>query len=199
VSTTVTGFAQDAVHAQYPNTTYDTNWLARYFTSIDAAWDPALSLAFCRNGQMPERADPLAFRRVRRSAPDLMADITKHPLIVRRLHLSSPLEITFAAAGSTGVTVYALYLFSAFLRHPEGIGAWLPRLVAGWHRAQREAAIARQEREYVSYLEQATEKEISNLRSISPQLKRFKPVHVSVTGDSEPQEDLADLLEDDAD
>jgi hypothetical protein len=66
-------------------------------------------------------------------------------LTFERIKLDSPLEITLTATGSTGVIIYGLHLFCAF---PSGfckIGGWLPRLVAGWQKARREAARTRQE------------------------------------------------------
>jgi hypothetical protein len=62
-----------------------------------------------------------------------------------KVELDSPLEITVAAAETTGVISYAPHLLCAFLRNPEGIGGWLPRLVAGWNEARRDAEMARQE------------------------------------------------------
>jgi hypothetical protein len=42
------------------------------------------------------------------------------------------------------VVIYALHLLCAFLRDPERIGGWLPRLVTGWHKARRDAEMVRQ-------------------------------------------------------
>jgi hypothetical protein len=83
---------------------------------------------------------------------ETIGDLAERELIVlrapqltfERIKLDSPLEITVAAAGSTGVVIYALHLLCAFLWDPEGIG-WLPRLVAGWNEAHRDAEMARQE------------------------------------------------------
>ena len=61
-----------------------------------------------------------------------------------RIRLDSALEITVAAARSTGLVIYALHLLCAFLRDPERIGGWLPRLVTGWHKARRDAEMLRQ-------------------------------------------------------
>jgi hypothetical protein len=65
-------------------------------------------------------------------------------LTFERIKLDSPLEIAVAAAGSTGVVIYALHLLCAFLRDPERIGGWLPCLVTGWHKARRDAEMVRQ-------------------------------------------------------
>ena len=54
-------------------------------------------------------------------------------LIFERIKLDSPLEITVAAAESTGVIIYALHLLCAFLRNPERSGEWLPRLTPVFH------------------------------------------------------------------
>jgi hypothetical protein len=66
-------------------------------------------------------------------------------LTFQRIQLNSPLEITLAAAGSTAVIIYALHLSCAILGDPKRIGGWLPRLVAGWHKARRDAEMVRQE------------------------------------------------------
>jgi hypothetical protein len=57
---------------------------------------------------------------------DMMGDLAKHQLTVlrapqltfQRIKLDSPLEIIIAAAGSTGVIIYALHLCCAFLVDP---------------------------------------------------------------------------------
>jgi hypothetical protein len=66
-------------------------------------------------------------------------------LTFKRIQLDSRLEITLAAAGRTGVIIYALHLLCAFLQNQDRIDGWLPRLVAGWHKARRDAEMVRQE------------------------------------------------------
>jgi hypothetical protein len=46
-------------------------------------------------------------------------------LIFERIKLDSSLEITLAAARSTGLVIYALHLLCAVLGDPERIGGWL--------------------------------------------------------------------------
>ena len=82
---------------------------------------------------------------------DTIGDLAKRELTVlkapqltfQRIKLDSALEITVAAARSTGLVIYALHLMSAFLVDPEKIGGWLPRLVTGWHKARRDAEMLR--------------------------------------------------------
>jgi hypothetical protein len=121
----------------------------------------------CEDSPAARRADHLLCSRSRLAAvvsgsrpsawrappvDETIGDLAERELIVlrapqltfERIKLDSPLEITVAAAGSTGVVICALHLLCAFLWDPEGIG-WLPRLVAGWNEAHRDAEMARQE------------------------------------------------------
>jgi hypothetical protein len=122
----------------------------------------------------------------------------RQALIVEYLHLNSPLEITLAAAGSAGLTLYALYLLSAVLRDPERIGSWLPRLTAGWHKGWREAEKERRLRQDdLQMIEKTVEDQVPKLIAISENLADMKAADVTVLGDSETPEDIAKVLESD--
>jgi hypothetical protein len=69
-------------------------------------------------------------------------------LTVSRLRIESPMELTLAVIHGTGVTglvAYSVHLLVHVMRDPERVGAWLPRLVAGWHKGMTEVEEARQD------------------------------------------------------
>jgi hypothetical protein len=122
--------------------------------------------------------------------------------------------ITFAVEGGiVGVGVYATFLAARVLRSPESVGAWLPRVVAGWHRGMYEAEMRRYERHVRSRNdddddfeewplkpdELPTEQDIRQLPDVRGLMKvsnqlidlRMQPDEVSVIGADETPEDLA--------
>jgi hypothetical protein len=118
------------------------------------------------------------------------------PLTFERIHLNSPLEVTLAAAGSTGVIIYALHLLRPVLRDPGRIGAWLPRLAAGWYEARREALRARQEyQEEIRTTEQILDKKVDELMALSEDLEKFHPDELTVPGTPLIPADIADALD----
>jgi hypothetical protein len=148
-----------AIHAAWPHllvlanlrTHQDEEPEARVTKILRLLEDPTIYFARDQDWQQWHRAlDPV------HSEPppvdETISDLAKRELTVLRMpqltfehiKLDSPLEITVAAARSTGVVVYALHLLCAFLRDPERIGGWLPRLVTGWHKARRDAEMVRQ-------------------------------------------------------
>jgi hypothetical protein len=189
---------------------HDVSWLSDYFSGVGDGWRLALRIAFYRNGQITYGGgggDSAFYKylhlehynRDRAATFPPIGETEEHHLIVQRLHLNSPLEITLATAGSTGVTIYALYLLSALLRDPERLGSWIPRLVASWHRARRDAANEKQlsELEYEDLLETAIQDEIERLPN--RHIKKTRPVDLTVTADSEMPPDIAAALEADED
>jgi hypothetical protein len=123
-------------------------------------------------------------------------------LTFERIKLDSPLEITVAAAGSTGVVIYALHLLSAFLQDPEGIGGWLPRLVTGWHEARRDAEMARQGHRVEVIRGQLTDllikQNMSRLMRLAqnPELQDLHPGQVTLVGaGDEMPDDIRETLE----
>jgi hypothetical protein len=123
-------------------------------------------------------------------------------LIFERIQLDSPLEITVAAAGSTGVVIYALHLLCAFLRDPERIGGWLPRLVTGWHKARRDAEMVRQGHRVEVVRGQLTDllikQNLSRLMRLAqnPELQDLHPVQITFVGaEDETPPDIREALE----
>ena len=123
-------------------------------------------------------------------------------LIFERMKLDPPLEITVAAGGSTGVIIYALHLLGAFLRDPGRIGGWLPRLVAGWHEARRDAEMVRQEHRVEVIRGQLTDllikQNVSRLMRLAqnPELQDLHPVQVTLVGaEDETPEDIREALQ----
>jgi hypothetical protein len=123
-------------------------------------------------------------------------------LTFERITLDSALEITLAAAESTGVILYALHLLCAVLRNPEGIGGWLPRLHAGWHEARRRAEMVRQEHRVDVIRGQLTDllikQNMSRLMRLAqnPELQDLHPVQVTLLGaGDETPADIREALE----
>jgi hypothetical protein len=148
VTTTITGRTSNAIHLTYPDKIYEVGQLGQYFTSVDEAWRLIARLAIL--GPNNTGGETWGRRLEQAEVEGFMVDseIESPRLMFERIRLSSPLEISLAieAVGGTGITIYALHLLSAVLRDPERIGGWLPRLAAGWHRARKDAELARQER-----------------------------------------------------
>jgi hypothetical protein len=123
-------------------------------------------------------------------------------LTFERIKLDSRLEITLAAAESTGVIIYPLHLLCAFLRNPDRIGGWLPRLNAGWHEARRDAEMVRQEHRVEVIRGQLTDllikQNMSRLMRLAqnPELQDLHPVQVTLIGaEDETPEDIREALE----
>jgi hypothetical protein len=123
-------------------------------------------------------------------------------LIFERIQLDSRLEITVAAAGSRRVMIYALHLLCAVLRDPEGIGGWLPRLVAGWHEARRDAEMVRQEHRVEVVRGQLTDllikQNMSRLMRLAqnPELQDLHPVQITLIGaEDDTPEDIREALQ----
>jgi hypothetical protein len=123
-------------------------------------------------------------------------------LIFERIRLDSPLEITVAAAGSTGVISHALHLLCAFLRNPERIGGWLPRLTTGWQEARRDAEMARQEHRLEVIRGQLTDllikQNVARLMRLAqnPELQDLHPFQATLIGaEHETPEDIREALE----
>jgi hypothetical protein len=122
-------------------------------------------------------------------------------LTFQRIQLDSRLEITLAAGGTTRVIIYALHLLSAILRNPEGIGDWLPRLVAGWHKARRDAEMLRQEHRDEVGRGQLTDllikQNVSRLMRLAqnPELHDLHPVQVALGAEDETPEDIREALQ----
>ena len=123
-------------------------------------------------------------------------------LTFQGIQLESRLEITLAAAGSTRMIIYALHLLCAILRNPEGIGDWLPRLVAGWHKARRDAEIVRQEHRDEVGRGQLTDllikQNVSRLMRLAqnPELQDMHPIQVTLVGaEDETPEDIREALQ----
>jgi hypothetical protein len=123
-------------------------------------------------------------------------------LIFERIRLDSPLEITVAAAASTGVIIYALHLLCAVLRDPEGIGGWLPRLTADWHEARRDAEMVRQEHRVEVLRGQLTDllikQNMSRLMRLAqnPELQDLHPVQITlIRAEDDTPEDIREALQ----
>jgi hypothetical protein len=119
------------IHAVYPQLSYVIHRMPRYFGAFAALWRSCLGLIDYRyHGLSPETEDEA------RTESQMVLPTQKGTpeLVVYRMSIASPMEITFALqGGGTLIGAYAACLFARALRSPESIGSWLPRLVAGWH------------------------------------------------------------------
>ena len=122
-------------------------------------------------------------------------------LTFERITLDSLLEITIAAAGTTGVVIYAFHLLCAFLRDPERIGGWLPRLVTGWHKARRDAEMVRRGPRVEVIRGQLTDllikQNMSRLMRLAqnPELQDLHPVQITLVGaEDETPADIREAL-----
>jgi hypothetical protein len=225
VSTTITGRTHHSIHVTYPDETYFVGILGRHFIDIDEAWHLVIALARDRDDMFSGPVTLEAWLRdietsMARGQSRASSTSLSDPQWLRfeRIHLSSPLDITFAvqAGGATGVTIYALHLLSAVMRDSERIGGWLPGLVKGWHDKQKEAAQARRNRQREASSDELTETVIeehqreteraeelaalSNSTAIELEnlarrrLRDLKPVDVIIDTDSVTPEDIAEAL-----
>jgi hypothetical protein len=81
----------------------------------------------------------------------LSREKTAVDLTVQRLHIGSPWAMTLVASGGvTAATLFALHLLARVLQNPREAGAWLPRVIAGWHQGLHEVEEPRTERALVS-------------------------------------------------
>jgi hypothetical protein len=100
------------------------------------------------------------------------------------------------------VIIYALHLLCAFLRDTGRIGGWLPRQVAGWHEARRDAETVRQEHRVEIIRGQLTDllikQNVSRLVRLAqnPEVQDLHPVQVTLVGaEDETPEDIKDALQ----
>ena len=102
--------------------------------------------------------------------------------------------------GLVALTVYATFLTARVLRDPERIGAWLPRLVAGWHQGMREAEKRKLERcsldEDINEWNERDALQRPEVRELIKTSSRLSELHmhpdeVSVIGVHEFPEDIA--------
>jgi len=133
------------VHVIYSNLSYNVDQMGQYFLAFADIWHTCclLALRLYQNEDSPATLPPP--RPKSRIGPVTVTHLPR--LRVHRLSIQSPMEITFAVEGAIGVVALsATRLFARVLRHPEQIGAWLPRVIAGWHQGMREADRQRQKR-----------------------------------------------------
>lgn len=132
------------VHVIYPHLrSHDIDRVRKYLEAIGEVWHACVDVA----GGSSRDHVPLA-----RSDPDEMRIPTQPSLrlLVDRLTIGSPMDITFAVGGAAGTTTLAFFvvrLFAQALRDPTKIGSWLPLVLAGWHEGMSEAERQRAKRQ----------------------------------------------------
>ncbi len=206
-----------AIHAAWPHllvlatlcTHQDEDPEARVAKILRLLEEPTIHLARDPDWQHWYRAlDPVHGEPP--SVEETIGDLAERELTVlrapqltfERIELNSALEITLAVAGRTGVVIYALHLLCAFLRDPERIGGWLPRLVTGWHRARRDAEMVRQGHRAEIIRGRLTDllikQNISRLMRLAqnPELQDLHPVQITLAGaEDQAPEDIRQALE----
>jgi hypothetical protein len=130
------------VQAVYPHLSYDIELMPRYFATSGTIWIACYDLIHYR-----EHGESFAVVQPRRGGEPVIPRQSPPRLRVHRLSIGSPMMITFAVeGGAAALASYTAYLFARVLRSPENIGAWLPRLVAGWHQGMQEAEVQKSAR-----------------------------------------------------
>jgi hypothetical protein len=206
-----------AIHAAWPHllvlatlcTHQDEDPEARVAKILRLLEEPTIHLARDPDWQHWYRAlDPVHGEPP--SVEETIGDLAERELTVlrapqltfERIELNSALEITLAVAGRTGVVIYALHLLCAFLRDPERIGGWLPRLVTGWHKARRDAEMVRQGQRAEIIRGRLTDllikQNITRLMRLAqnPELQDLHPVQITLAGaEDQTPEDIRQALE----
>jgi hypothetical protein len=92
------------------------------------------------------------------------------------------MDITLLVQGGAAV-MYAVHIFVRVMRDPQNVGAWLPRLVAGWRTGRREAEEAKQALEQLEANQNAA---VTALTDTAEQLARMMPRQVEAIGAGDP-------------
>ena len=116
---------------------------------------------------------------------------------IARLRIESPMELTLATVAAGGglaaVAWYSVHLLAKAIRHPQDIGAWIPRVIAGWHKGQAEKDQARQAREEAEREREdqlAIREAAIRLRAAGQGLKELPATEATPTDAGEPPEDI---------
>jgi hypothetical protein len=128
-------------------------------------------------------------------------------LEISRLRIESPMELTLAVVQAVGqgggvaaACIYAVHLLAKVMRDPERVGAWLPRLRAGWHKGMAQMEQARQEHEDAERERSQQAVIISNasnqLVAAAESLKELPTAEVIATSAGEPPEDIVPAFTD---
>lgn len=205
-----------AIHAAWPHllvlaalrTRQDEEPEARVTKILRLLQEPTIYFARDRNWQQWYQAlDPVHGEpppvddRIGDLAERELTVLTMPQLTFERITLDSALEITVVTAKSTEVVIYAVHLLCAFLRDPERIGGWLPRLATGWHKARRDAEMVRQGHRVEFIRGQLTDllikQNMSTLMRLAenPELQDLHPLQITVVGaEDETPEDIRQAL-----
>jgi hypothetical protein len=205
-----------AIHAAWPHllvlaalcTHEDEDPEARVAKILRLLEEPTIYFARDRDWQQwyralnPAQGEPPPIVETMEDLAESELTVLRAPeLTFERIKLDSPLEITVAVAGSAGVVIYTLHLLCAVLRDPEGIGGWLPRLVAGWQKARRDAEMVRQEHRVEVLRGRLTDllikQNMSRLMRLAqnPELHDLHPVEVTLVGaEDETPEDIREAF-----
>ena len=176
------------LHAIYPDRRYGIALVGDYLMVFDETWLKCNSLTYQRF------AGHEAFGLIEPVGLDKPLGFAN--LGFARLHIESPMDLTVVAQGGwAAVTAYAIHLFVRILRNPESVGAWLPRLVAGWHQGWQEAGETKRTRKVVARDLTRTEEVVGALIEGTERLAstELKPNKVTALGAGEPPEDLANI------
>jgi hypothetical protein len=127
----------------YPDQAYELPAVARHFWIIDGTWQLCRGLADFR---IPA---PLFGTRQQEMAwvQERLGKAPADRLVIRQLHVASPMDLSLLVQGGmTGISIYALHLLARIMKDPERVSAWLPRLMAGWHKGMSEVDEAKTRR-----------------------------------------------------
>jgi hypothetical protein len=129
-----------------------------------------------------------------RSSSEAMADYRSLELLVDRLTIGSPMDITLAVGGATGAGSMALFgvqLFARALRQPGLIGGWLPSVLTGWHKEMYEVEKQKAKRNRRKRQEWLESDEVAELVKATKRLETLglQPSRIAILGLSEAEEE----------
>lgn len=187
--------AEVQIHAVYIRLAYDVELMQSYFGAVDQAWRSSLALAY----YLASGLLPLGVEQRMGDHDMIVPEQRPSRLYVQRLSISSPMEITFGVEGGVVAGIaYATYVFVRVLRSPESIGAWLPRLLAGWHQGMREVEEQRAQRSRRRRHSRDSPPAVSEFRGLvtagnSLAMLDMRAQEVTISGVEDVSDDLAEF------
>lgn len=189
---------------------------AHLYNLVEAPWERFLQIATAYSWFDPDEEDEeKSQQRLRQLGDDTDAEMVKIrarlleskrrdsiSLTVSQLRIESPMELTLAVVHGTGVSAlvaYGVHLLVHVMRDPERIAAWLPRLVAGWHKGMTEAEQARlnhREAEAERKRRRAIEDASGRLIAAAEKIKDLPADEATAIGAGETPDDIVAALSD---
>jgi hypothetical protein len=135
------------LRALYTHDSYPVDRLGRYFDGLSSSWEACLDVA--KVAWLIENPPEKDFRILNITDPGSARPASRpSPLQIERLSIGSPMDVTLLlqGGGASALTIYSLHLMVKVVRDPRRLGAWVPRLLSGWHQGMREVHVAKDKR-----------------------------------------------------